>query len=119
LALSVPGIEKPAHFFLEVDQGTMSTKRWQEKVRAYIEYRTRGLSKEHYGTRNFRMLTVTTTDRRLRSLKRATEKAEGDYHFWFATQDHIDIWQPQRLLTPVWFVATKDEQRSLFPGTDA
>ena len=39
--LSIPGYKSDAHFFLEVDQGTMSNARWREKVEAYIEFRTR------------------------------------------------------------------------------
>jgi hypothetical protein len=94
----------------------MSNQRWQEKIKAYIEFRDRGLSERHFGTRNFRLLTVTTTERRLKNLKRATEKAGGDHRFWFAVHESIDIWQPRRLLMPVWLVATKDDEQSLFPG---
>jgi hypothetical protein len=115
-AVSVPGVQQAAHFFLEIDRGTMSNQRWQEKIKAYIEFRDRGLSERHFGTRNFRLLTVTTTERRLKNLKRATEKAGGDHRFWFAVHESIDIWQPRRLLMPVWLVATKDDEQSLFPG---
>jgi hypothetical protein len=113
-ALTVPGADQPAHFFLEVDQGTMSNRRWQEKVRAYLEFRSRGLSARFFGTHNFRLLTVTTTARRSRNLKNATEKAGGDHHFWFTTKDNVDIWKPGKLLEPVWSVASKDERLSLF-----
>jgi hypothetical protein len=116
-ALSVSGRDQLAHFFLEIDRGTMSNKRWQDKVRAYIEFRVRGLSQKHFGTRNFRLLTVTTTERRLGNLKRATEKVDSDHHFWFAVQNSIDIWNPQTLLAPIWYVAGKDERQSLVPRT--
>ena len=62
-----------AHFFLEVDQGTMTNALWQEKVRAYTEFRDSGRSKRHYGTRNLRVLGVTTGERQMMNLKRATE----------------------------------------------
>jgi hypothetical protein len=104
---------KEAHFFLEVDQATMSNSRWQEKIKAYSEFRARGLSQKHYGTQNFRVLTVTTTERQMQKLKQATEKVKGDDYFWFTTQDDIDLWNPHKLLEPIWSVATQDTKRQL------
>jgi hypothetical protein len=114
-ALGVAQASKPAHFFLEVDQGTMTNTRWRDKVKAYVEFRNRGLSRQHFSTRKFRLLAVTTSSRRLRNLKRATELAGGDHYFWFTTQENVDIWNPEQLLEPVWSVATKDERLLLFP----
>ena len=103
-----------AHFFLEVDMGTMTNKRWQGKVRSYLHFRKVGLAQEHYGTGNFRVLTVTTTERRLQNLKAATERVRGDDHFWFTTADRLDIWQPESALADCWAVATTEDIRSLF-----
>jgi hypothetical protein len=113
--VTVPGADQDAHFFLEVDLGTMSNSRWKDKVKAYKEFRDRGLSEKHFGTHNFRLLTITTTARRLRNLKRTTEKAGGDHYFWFTTQDKINIWQPEGILGPMWSVATKDVKMPIFP----
>ena len=111
--LSVPGVKRDAHFFLEVDQGTMSNANWREKVQAYHEFRLRGLSETHFGTRNFRLLSIVAGERRLPNLKRTTETAGGDHHFWFAAQDQVDIWQPSRLLEPIWEIATKSGKQKL------
>jgi hypothetical protein len=111
--LTLPGEEREAHFFLETDQGTMSNASWQEKVQAYKEFRLRGLSETHFGTHNFRVLTPTTGERRLQNLKRTTERAGGDHFFWFTCQDRIDIWQPSRILEPIWEVATRHEEHAL------
>ena len=108
------GSEQQAHFFLEVDMGTMSNARWQEKVKAYAEFRQSGQSQRHYGTRNFRVLAVTTSEQRLNNLKRATEQARGNRYFWFTTQAAVNIWQPETLMDTVWSVATKDERQQLF-----
>lgn len=105
-----------AYFFLEVDQGTMTNARWQEKVKAYHEFRQSGRSKKYYGTRNFRVLAVTTSERRLNNLKRTTEKAGGDHYFWFVTQEVVNIWQPEEILDSVWWIATKEDKQSLFEG---
>lgn len=115
MRLALPGAAQDAHSFLEVDQGTMSNNRWQDKVRAYDEFRRRGLSQHHYGTSHFRILTITTSPKRLQNLKQATEKAGGDHYFWFTTQDRVNLWQPQTLLDPIWWIATKDEPQALFP----
>ena len=111
--LTLPGAEREAHFFLETDQGTMSNANWQEKVQAYKEFRLRGLSETHFGTRNFRVLTPTTGERRMHNLKRTTERAGGDRFFWFTCQDRIDIWHPSRILGPIWEVATQNGEHDL------
>jgi len=108
------GSEQQTHFFLEVDMGTMTNARWQEKVKAYNEFRQSGQSQRHYGTQNFRVLAITTSKQRLSNLKRATEQARGDRYFWFTTQAAVNIWQPETILEAVWSVATKDERQRLF-----
>ncbi len=110
---SADGLKK-AHFFLELDLGTMSNARWREKVQAYTQFRESGRAAQHYGTNKFRLLTVTTSERRLANLKRTTEKAGGSRFFWFTIQDQIDIEQPENLLAPIWSVSTKKGQYALF-----
>lgn len=111
--LALLGEENEAHFFLEVDQGTMSNASWQDKVQAYKEFRLRGLSETHFGTRNFRVLTPTTSERRMQNLKRTTERAGGDHFFWFTCQDLIDIWRPSSVMEPIWHIATRPGEYSL------
>lgn len=107
-AIKLESSAQPAHFFLEVDRATMSNYRWQEKVRAYNHFRGSGLSQHYYGTENFRILAITTGRERLANLKRATEDAGGDVYFWFTTQEHVDLWCPEKLIQPVWTVASKE-----------
>lgn len=106
-ALEFPNTIHQPHFFLEVDRGTMSNTRWQDKIKAYTQFRASGRSQKYYGTQNFRVLTVTTSWRRLDNLRAATEEVGGSPHFWFTTQAHIDIWHPEKLLEPVWAIATQ------------
>lgn len=108
------GEEKQAHYFLEVDRGTMSNARWQRKMEAYLSFRSSGLSKHHFATHNFRVLTVTTSAKRLANLKRATEAVGGEFHFWFTTAEHISIYRPETLLEPVWSVATSEKKQAAF-----
>jgi len=112
--LRLPATGQRAHFFLEIDQATTTNARWQEKVVAYQEFRQGGQSKLYYGTRNFRVLTVTTGERRLANLLKATEKAGGDHYFWFTTREQVTIWQPERFLEAVWTVVGNTQLQSLF-----
>lgn len=109
---SADGLKK-AHFFLEMDLGTMSNARWREKVQAYIQFRESGRAAQHYGTNKFRLLAVTTSERRLTNLKKTTEKAGGTHNFWFTTKDQIDIERPDNLLNPIWSVSTKEDKKAL------
>ena len=101
-------------FFLEADQGTMTNSRWSRKIKAYVQFRSSGLAQKHYGTKNFRLLTITTSQRRLHNLKQTSEGAGGNHYFWFTTKDQVDIWEPEKLLGKVWEVATRKNTFSLF-----
>lgn len=105
-ALRFPGYTALAHFFYEEDRGTQGQKQWQEKVTAYINFKHSGEAEAHFGSRNFRVLTKTTTPKRLANLKQWTEEAGGDAMFWFTTQDCLSIWRPHLLLDPIWQVAS-------------
>lgn len=93
--------DRRAHFFLELDRATMSSKRWRTRVLAYKTYAESGKYQQRYQTTSLRILTVTTTPTRLANLKKTTEQAGGGRLFWFttfnqATQEKIlsaSIWQ--------------------------
>lgn len=77
--------ERRAHFFLEVDLGTETNRRYQQKVKAYIVYRQSRMYTTRYGAYAFRVLTLTTSARRLANLLRVTKAEGGGSMFWFAT----------------------------------
>jgi len=57
--------------------------------------------------KGFRVLTVTTTQKRLEHLRQATEAAGGQNRFWFTTFDQVT---PETVLTaPIWQVAGADK----------
>ena len=100
-----------AYFFVEIDRGTMPSTRFADKVKAYRGCRQSGTSHQRFGTRNFRVLTVTTGKRRLKNLVKATEEARGDHRFWFATFDAI---KPETVLSArIWQATGQDGLRSL------
>ena len=89
-------------FFLEVDRATMPNARWARKVRAYLAYVRSGAYARRYRTNCLRVLTVTTSDARLRNLLRTTERAGGGRMFWFATLGELTA--ETALDAPIWRV---------------
>ncbi len=91
------------HFFLELDRGTMTTKRFQGKVAAYVAYYRSGEYQLRYGTQSLRILTITLGEGRLANLKRVTERVRDTDWFWFGVLSQLDA---ERVLSaPVWQVA--------------
>jgi hypothetical protein len=72
--------------FLEVDLGNETRAIWTKKVREYQRLALSETFPRKFGTDRFRVLCVTTSERRLESLRLATA-AETDKGFWFATFD--------------------------------
>ena len=103
--------DKRAHFFLEVDRGTIANKRWKTRVKAYQEYTKSGLYQKRYKTRSLRILTATTGVKRLANLKKTTEAAGGKDMFWFTTLDQAT---PDQVLTgSIWQTAGREGFSSL------
>lgn len=98
--------DRRAHFFLELDRATMTSSRWVTRVKAYLEYVRSGQYTKRYQTTSLRILTVTTTEERLRNLKKATEKAGGPKFFWFTTLDQVTA--SSVLLRPIWLLANDE-----------
>lgn len=91
-----------AHFFLEVDRGTMTNSRFQGKVEAYVAYFQQGYQRR-YRTKSLRILTVTLSHQRLINLKQTTERIADTTWFWFATLPQLT---PDTVLSaPIWSVA--------------
>ena len=103
--------QRKGRFFLEIDRGTMPGKRFAKKVKLYQMCRRSGISDVEFGTKNFRVLTVTGGKRRLNNLVNATKDAEGDHRFWFTTFDEIDT--ASIFKAPVWRAVNKDGLWSL------
>lgn len=101
--------DRRAHFLLELDRATMTNSRWRTRVSAYLRYIRSGKYTERYNTRSLRILTVTTTPKRLANLKKTTAKAGGNNLFWFTTLDEINA--QSVLSSPIWLLAN-DERDS-------
>jgi len=86
-----------AYFFLEADRGTMPVTRkelrqtsFRRKLLAYQETWRQGLHRSHLGIPNFRVLTVTTSEERMRHLVAACRSlGSGRGLFLFADRDTL------------------------------
>lgn len=89
-----------SYFFLEVDMGTETLKRFQEKIIAYKKFWKSGAYSNAFGYNHFRVLTVTESGRRLMNLIETTKNAGGQKMFLSSTFSLIEkhsvlgrIWQ--------------------------
>ncbi len=99
------------HLFLELDRGTMTTKRFKNKILAYQAYYQTGAYEKRYGTKSLRVLTIATSHIRAANLKVATEEAEGKQRFWFTALENVS---PRTILdTPIWQVASRSDFQPL------
>ena len=121
-ALACPDATTGGHrllrFFVEADRATMTVvshnqqrRTWQKRIHAYGEYFDSPQIVNTYGTRRIRVLTVTTSEKRLQSLKAATEDAKGKSKYWFATEAALSA--ETALDAPVWYKAGSTEPVSL------
>jgi hypothetical protein len=113
--------ERPYNFFLEIDRATETgnssddqRRTWKRKIKLYLEYfrgEERSMYYARYGTYTGRVLTVTTSERRLANLKRWTEEVGGKQRFWFTTLEQT---KPEAVLNaPIWQLAQEDGRKSL------
>lgn len=112
------GDHRLLRFFVEADRATMTVvshnqqrRTWQKRIRAYQAYLTSDQIIKIYGTRRFRVLTVTTSPKRLQSLKAATEAAGGENQYWFTSEESLSA--ETALEAPIWHKAGSEEPVSL------
>lgn len=93
--------------FIEADLGTVTAasskegrRDWTRRIRAFLAYRRSGLYEKRYGSKVFRVWTVTTTAKRLETLLNVTKAAGGGELFSFTTFDALR--GADALTDPVW-----------------
>ena len=99
--------ERIENFFLEADRGTMPIPKIRKKMMGYIQLYRRGLHKEVFGLPHFRVLVITTNEKR-RDLMMQELRDIGYClnMFLFA------IWQdikPQSILEKIWLKCRGEE----------
>jgi hypothetical protein len=96
-------------FFLEVDRGTERGQTLQEKIDRYIQYAESGAYEEHFAAKPFRVLFITTTDRRMEGMLRMMENTPQDI-FWVTTWKRFTA---SKLLDAYWRRPNRPETYSL------
>lgn len=101
-------------FFIECDLASevvaathLQRSSWQRKIRAYQAYFQSGAILARYRTNRIRVLTVTTSQARLDSLKEATEAEGGRSRYWFTTAANLSA--ETILDAPIWLKAGDGE----------
>ena len=84
--------------FLEVDLTTEPLNEWQHKCEAYLRFATTGEFHDSFGRDRFRVLIITQSDRRGRSLQKLVLRFT-DKIFWFAT---LTRQTADKFWTPIW-----------------
>ncbi len=96
-------------FFLELDRGTERGQAIRAKFDEYQQYLVSGRYEQHFSAPNFRVLFITSTERRAGLLARHASSFPGDL-FWFSP---ADTFFRAPLLDPYWRIANSDVLQSL------
>jgi len=106
-----------SRLLLEIDCATEDNPRFaREKVRPGVAYLRSEAYKQRFGYQSGRWLVVTTSERRLRNMKRQTEIAVGRdaQVFLFTTAAKVT---PQSVLTaPIWLRGCDERPSALLPN---
>lgn len=104
----IRGEKGRSYFFLEADLGTETLRRFQEKIILYKRYWKEGTYSKDFGFKNFRVLTVTESQKRMANLMQATAKVGGKNMFLFTCFTNIadnsifsEIWLSPVIFMPV------------------
>ncbi|MBI3411846.1 MAG: replication-relaxation family protein [Planctomycetes bacterium] len=95
--------------FVEVDLGTEAVPVLARKASLYLQLATSGEFSQLFGRSQFRVLLITTSDRRLQNIRGAVAKLT-DKIFWFGTLDAVS---PERFWAASWLRPTGDQRQSL------
>lgn len=101
-----------AHLFWEIDRGSTTTDVFLRKILAYQRYQASGAYSARYNAKTMRVLTVTTSRRRLENLKTASEKVGADWRFLFTVAD--DLTRESVLARPIWWACGSPTPQLLF-----
>lgn len=114
---AAPPSPRELHHFLEIDRATETgasrlehRRTWAKKIKMYLAYYEQ-FYEQRYGTKGLRILTVTTSHKRMENLMEITERAGGRFRFWFTTFERIST---EHILTePIWRVVGREEPAPL------
>lgn len=95
--------------FLEIDLSNQSRKVWEQKIRSYLQFAVSGDFERLFRQQQFRVVVITTSERRLRNICTAIAK-HTDKLFWltdFESINRVGFW------SSVWLRPTGDHRGPL------
>ena len=95
--------------FLEIDLGHEHLPVWKNKIRNYLQLAISGECEHRFRQKQFRVLVVVNSERRLRSIRKVVQ-ASTQKIFWFATIESV---QSHGIFAPIWFRPEGDERQAL------
>lgn len=98
--------------FLEIDLGHERLKVWMGKITNYIQLAVSGDYERIFGQKQFRVLVIVNSERRLESIRK-TVRSSTQKIFWLTTFDSI---RSQGPFAAIWLRPEGDEPQSLFPA---
>ncbi len=98
-----------ARFFLEIDRGTEELSKFTPQVIVYNRYTESGQYSQAFQAQSLRILIVTSSPRRLQTLKAAVNEVGGDRKYWFTT--FAQVTSETVFTAPIWeTLEHKDKQ---------
>ena len=105
------------NFFLEADRGTMATERFVNKLKTYWSWRSDERLKNKLRLSRFRVLTITTSEKRSDSLRNAGKggdpRGDGSLMFLFAPETRYNTTTPKTILQTIWKSPKDDSPHSI------
>ena len=95
--------------FVEVDLGTEAVPVLAKKANLYLQLAASGEFQQIFGRSQFRVLLVTTSERRLQNIRAAIAKVT-DKIFWLGT---LDLTSPDKFWSVSWLRPTGDQLQSI------
>jgi hypothetical protein len=97
---------RPFHYYLEIDCGTTDLKRISLKCRGYLSMWQEKIAHAKFGIRSFRVLYVTTTEKRLSNIIERLSNLQSHHDridlILISNRDSFSLNQSKRLFDPVW-----------------
>ncbi len=114
-----------SYFFVELDRATMPISRsdirqnsFRKKLFLYWQSWRQDIWPRHFGFKNVRVLTVTTSMERVGNMVKAARsvdpKKKGSKFFLFTSKEIIDMEHPENLFKNIWYHPLSDVPISIF-----
>ncbi len=96
-----------ARFFIEVDSGIEGTAKFKPQIEVYEAYTKGGQYQKRFKSTSLRILIITSTQRRMKTLQQIVRTTGGVMIYWFTTKAQVS--SETVLTAPIWQKLDGDE----------